>query len=333
MHAVKPMLNHPAAMPLLTALLAALALLGNVFPVTLFDGIHLIFGSVFVIIAVAYLGGFPTFLVAIAGGIYTWILWEHPYAMVVVATEGVFVYWLHRRMGKSLLLADGLFWFVIGVPMVILFYSQALSLSLEASALVALKQGINGIFNVVIAGLILFLLGLAHNRMSPIYLTSGQIKNILFQSVLALTIAAGTVPIILYGSMERQNRENLLVVELSGYLNHLVANFSVSQESESDFLAAFRLHKFLDDGLALAILDESGKVLASEGDPWIRSAETQPGSAFTEGLRLLEPDRKLSTMQSWRQGRYEMAQTVDGPFPRTFVVQTPALPVVTTMEK
>ena len=58
-------------------------------------------------------------------------------------------------MGKSLLLADGLFWFFIGVPMLILFYSQALSL--EASALVALKQCINGIFNVLIAGLILFL--------------------------------------------------------------------------------------------------------------------------------------------------------------------------------
>jgi hypothetical protein len=55
----------------LTALLAALAFLGNVFSVGRFYGINLIFGSVFVFIAVAYLGGFPTFLVAIAGGLYT----------------------------------------------------------------------------------------------------------------------------------------------------------------------------------------------------------------------------------------------------------------------
>ena len=57
------------------------------------------------------------------------------------------------------------------------------------------------------------------------------------------------------------------------------------------------------------------------------------GSTLTEGLRLIEPDRKLSTMQSWREGRYEMAQTVGGTFPRTFVVQTPALPVVKEMEE
>jgi len=333
MFALKSVFSHRVVMLCLTALLATLAFLGNVFSISLFYGIDLIFGSVFVFIAVTYLGGFPTFLVAIAGGLYTWMLWDHPYAMVVVGTEAVFVYWLNRRIGKSLMLADGLFWLFIGVPMVILFYNQALALSLEASALVALKQGINGIFNVVIAGLLLFLLDLARNRMSPVYLTSGQIKNILFQAMLALTIAAGTVPIILYGSMERQNRENLLVAELSGYLNHFVADFNVSQASESDFLVDFRLHKYLGNGLAFAILDESGTVLASQGDPWIRSGNTKPGSTLTEGLRLIEPDRNLSTMQSWRQGRYEMTQTVGGTSPRTFIVQTPALPVVKEMEE
>jgi len=333
MFALNATFNHQATVLSLTALLATLAFLGNVFSISLFYGIDLIFGSVFVFIAVTYLSGFPTFLVAIAGGLYTWMLWDHPYAMVVVAAEAVFVYWLNRRMSKSLLMADGLFWLFIGVPMVILFYSQALALSLEASALVALKQGINGIFNVVIAGLILSLLDLVRNRMSPVYLTSGQIKNILFQAILALTIVAGTVPIILYGSMERQSRENLLVAELSGYLNHLVANFSVSRESESDFLADFDLHMRPDSALAYGVRDGSGKVLASKGDPWIRSGDTKPGSTLTEGLHLIEPDRNLSTMQSWRQGRYEMTQTVGGTSPRTFVVQTPALPVVKEMEE
>ncbi|MEH6356758.1 MAG: EAL domain-containing protein [Marinobacter sp.] len=333
MHVLKPLWNHKAAMLSLTALLATLAFLGNVFSVSLFYGIDLIFGSVFVFIAVAYIGGFSTFLVAIAGGYYTWMLWGHPYAMVVVVTEAVFVYWLNRRMGKSLLLADGLFWVFIGGPALILFYSQALGLSLEASALVALKQGINGIFNVVMAGLILFLLGMAHNRRSPVYLSSGQVKNILFQAMVGLMVAAGAVPIILFGSIERQNRENLLIADLSGVLNHLVAEFSVSQKSESDFLVDFRLRRWLRNGLAVAILDESGKVLASDGDPWIRSGVIRQGSTLNESLRLLEPARNLSTMQSWREGRYEMTQTVGETFPRTFVIQTPALLVVKKMEE
>lgn len=277
-----------------------LAFLGNLFSVNLFYGIDLIFGSVFVFIAVTYIGGLSTLLVAFVGGLYTWIFWDHPYAMVVVVTEAAFVYWLHRRLGKSLLLADSLFWLFIGVPMVILFYSQMLTLSLEASALVALKQCINGIFNVVIAGLMLFLLDLARNRTSPVYLASGQIKNILFQAMLALTIAAGTVPIILYGSIERQNREDLLIADLSEYLNHFVADFSASQKSESDFLVGFNVHERSDNGMAFAILDDSGKVLASKGAPWIRSGRTQPGSTLTDGLRLLEPDSNLPIMQSWR---------------------------------
>ncbi len=185
MFALKSMFSHRVAMLSLTALLATLAFLGNVFSVSLFYGVDLIFGSVFVFIAVAYIGGLPTLFVAIAGGLYTWMLWDHPYAMAVFATEGAFVFWLKRRMGKSLLLADGLFWCCVGMPMTILLYSQALSLPLEAVVLIALKVGTNGIFNVLIAGLVLFLLDIERNKLSPVYLASGQIRNILFQAMLA----------------------------------------------------------------------------------------------------------------------------------------------------
>ena len=64
MFALNSTFNHQATMLSLTALLATLAFLGNVFSINLFSGIHLIFGSVFVFIAVTYLGGLPTFLVA-----------------------------------------------------------------------------------------------------------------------------------------------------------------------------------------------------------------------------------------------------------------------------
>lgn len=64
-----------------------LAFLGNLFSVNLFYGIDLIFGSVFVFIAVTYIGGLSTLLVAFVGGLYTWIFWDHPYAMVVVVTK------------------------------------------------------------------------------------------------------------------------------------------------------------------------------------------------------------------------------------------------------
>jgi diguanylate cyclase (GGDEF)-like protein/PAS domain S-box-containing protein len=333
MNAQKLMHNQPIAMLSLTTLLATLAILGNFFSVSIFYGVDLIFGSVFVFIAVALLGGLPTLCVAIAGGLFTWTLWDHPYALLVFVAEGSFVFWLNRRLGKSLFLADGLFWLCIGIPLTVLFYSQALKLSMEASALIALKQSINGIFNVLIAGLVLFALAIKRSRMSAFYLASGQIRSILFQVMLALTLTAGTVPIIHYGTIELKNSESLLVAELSGVLDHIVADLGQSAEPADQLLAGFSAHAAPDKGLALAILDGSGTVLASQGAPLMRNLKEPPGATLTKGLYLLKPDRTLSRMKSWREGRYEMTRTIGDSSPLTVVVQAPVLPIATQMER
>jgi hypothetical protein len=53
------------------------------------------------------------------------------------------------------LLLDGFYWIFIGMPLVWLFYSIPLGVPSQTVLLVMLKQGINGIFNALIASLLL----------------------------------------------------------------------------------------------------------------------------------------------------------------------------------
>ncbi|MBE0510605.1 MAG: hypothetical protein IBX49_07750, partial [Gammaproteobacteria bacterium] len=66
---------------LATLALALLALLGNYLSLPLFLGVHFIFGSIAVMVAVRLLGILPAVMVAISGGLYTLTLWGHPYAL------------------------------------------------------------------------------------------------------------------------------------------------------------------------------------------------------------------------------------------------------------
>ena len=105
-----------------TLALALLAFAGNMLNLPLFFGVHFIFGSVAVMVAVKLLGLWPALWVALAGGAYTWVLWGHPYAMLTFTLEAVVVGLLYRRGMQNLVLADLAFWLVAGPILVPLLY-------------------------------------------------------------------------------------------------------------------------------------------------------------------------------------------------------------------
>ena len=97
--------------PLLLILIAA-GLAGNYFNVTLFLSINLIFGSIFAMLALQFFGiGRGVFAAAIIAG-YTWVLWNHPYAIIIMTAEVAVVGWLIGRTqdgdgaGRYALLVD-----------------------------------------------------------------------------------------------------------------------------------------------------------------------------------------------------------------------------------
>ncbi len=134
--------------------LTGAGLAGNHFSLPFFFGVDFLFGSIAAMLAVRIfplVWGVPA--AAVVAG-YSIVLWGHPYGAVVFTLEALVVGLLTTR-NEDLALRDGLFWVVLGVPLIWLFYSGPVNMDRTAVVLVMLKQSVNGIFNAVVAGFLL----------------------------------------------------------------------------------------------------------------------------------------------------------------------------------
>ena len=141
------------SIPLLLALLAA-GLAGNYFKYPIFLNIDFLFGSVFALLALQFLGlGRGILAGAIIAG-YTYILWNHPYAIIIMTAEVAVVGWLMRRRKMGMVLACSLYWLLIGMPLVYLFYHGVMHVPYSNTYIIMTKQAVNGIANALVARLI-----------------------------------------------------------------------------------------------------------------------------------------------------------------------------------
>ncbi|MDY6804044.1 MAG: PAS domain S-box protein [Cyanobacteriota bacterium] len=145
-------------------LLTGAAYAGNYFSMPLFFGVDFIFGSIAVWLAVL-LYGYPWgTLVALLASLYTIELWGHPFAVIIFTLEALLVGFTRSRYSvsvfggkkeyRNLAMLDGVYWLLIGMPLVWVFYSQFLGLERTPLLLILLKQPINGILNAAIATLL-----------------------------------------------------------------------------------------------------------------------------------------------------------------------------------
>jgi len=137
-------------------LLIVAGFLGNYFRWTLFFDIDFLFGSIAVWLVVCLYGvRWGTFAGFIAG-LCTYIIWHHPYTALTFTLEALFVGWLfHRRQQQNIVLLDALFWLLIGMPLVWLFYAIILHFDSTQALIILCKQPVNGVFNALLASLLL----------------------------------------------------------------------------------------------------------------------------------------------------------------------------------
>lgn len=140
--------------PFLLLLLMCGGLAGNYFKFTIFLNIDFVFGSIFAMLALQFFGLGRGILAALVIGSYTYLLWNHPYAAIIVVAEAAAVGVLMRRRRLGLIAADALYWTLIGMPLVFLFYHVAMQVPLSNTYIVMTKQGINGIANAIVARLV-----------------------------------------------------------------------------------------------------------------------------------------------------------------------------------
>ena len=327
----EPLTRLPTRL-LVMLVLAVLAVAGNLLSVPLLFGVDLIFGSVAVLLAVVLLGPWPATLVAAVGGLYTLVLWGHPYALVIFILEALVVGLLYRRGVRPLVVADLAYWLVLGVPLVVLLYRGALGMDSEAATLIAFKQPLNGVFNALLAGLVLIAMravGGGRARWVP-----GRLRliDLLFHAVLGLTLLAGAVPIVHEGFAQRGQQEQLTAQLLEAQQEQVIAELRALPVPTAAAVEQALVGRG-DPSTQLAVLDEQGQVLASRGRPASVVEGTGSSEQIGHGLSIWLPAGDLAAMERWKRGRYLLTTTVeDLPGIGSVVLETPAAPVVRSLE-
>jgi signal transduction histidine kinase len=140
---------------LLAVIFGVLGYLGNLIRLPLGFNLAFIFGSISTLICTVLLGWRFGLLSTLIASIYTYFLWNHPYAIAILGAETLWVSLALRRGHRDLLLIDTLFWSVLGVPLVFLFYGSVQHLGLQTVTATALKQAVNGVLNALVASTLL----------------------------------------------------------------------------------------------------------------------------------------------------------------------------------
>lgn len=141
------------SIPFLLALVTS-GLVGNYYNYPIFLNIDFIFGSIFAMLALQFFGLGRGVLAAALIASYTYILWNHPYAIIIMTAEVAVVGWLMNRLQTSMVLADTLYWLFIGMPLVFIFQHLVMHVSSNLVFISMTKLAINGIANALVARLI-----------------------------------------------------------------------------------------------------------------------------------------------------------------------------------
>ncbi|KAI5915236.1 PAS domain S-box protein [Thauera sp. 2A1] len=319
---------------LATLALALLAVAGNVLSVPLFFSVVFIFGSVAAMLAVALLGTLPAVLVAAAGGLYTLFLWGHPYALIVFTVEALVVGLLYRRGLCTLVLADLAYWLVLGVPLVLLSYHGRMGVGWEAATMIALKQALNGLFNALLAGLIVLGLQLWWRGAARLGLGAARLSGLLFHVLLTTILLAGAIPVILKSYGERVQLEAFMEERLAERARHLGTRLAAEPATTASRRVALLAGEQDNPGMGLALLAADGSVLARQGEVASLSGNAGELQPLAGGLAIWVPGGDMPAMARWKQGRYHIGVPVpEGGEVARLVIEQSAAPLVRALER
>lgn len=139
---------------LVFVVLVTLGLMGNYFRYPIFLNIDFLFGSIFAMLALQVFGLGRGVVAATLITAVTYLLWNHPFAIIIMGLEVAVVGGLLRRQTVGLVLADGIYWLCIGMPLVYLFYHGIMDVPVGNTTIVMVKQAVNGIANALMARLL-----------------------------------------------------------------------------------------------------------------------------------------------------------------------------------
>ncbi|MEP0872228.1 ATP-binding protein [Trichocoleus desertorum AS-A10] len=196
--------------------------LGNYWRWSFFFNIDFLFGSIATWIVVCLYGSIWGTVAAFVASLCTYILWHHPYSIITFTAEALFVGIFFHRRRQNIVLLDALFWILIGMPLVWLFYGNLLQLDAIQTTIILLKQPANGIFNALIANLILTHLPIHRWVGRPQAISTLSLQQTLLNLLVAFVFFPTLMLMVLDGRQVMDNIRTSSAVELSVASTNLV---------------------------------------------------------------------------------------------------------------
>ncbi|MDX1755257.1 MAG: ATP-binding protein [Marinobacter sp.] len=313
----------------LTLLLMAMAPLANLTHIPLLFDVYLIFGSVAAMIAILALGVPAAVAVAMAGSAVTIALWGHPFAFGIFSLEALVVGLLHRRRHYNLVIADMVYWLVCGMPLVAVFYHFVLGNEWSTTALIALKQPLNGVINALLASLLV--LGSVTLSRKPRLLRTSRFgfSEVLFIALLLGIALAGTLPIAIEGVRDQKVHERFMAERLNEQAAFLTDRLERDVGRVAPPLSYYLQQTQTRNEMGIAVLDHGGNVVASRGPTNSLDRNTGELIQRSSQLSLWLPLDESHELRRWQAGAYRTtAELHDLPGLARVMVQLPAAPLV-----
>ncbi len=123
----------------------------NLLTLELFLEVRFLFGSVLVLFALLQYGLGAGLLAAVVAAGATVLHWHNPWNILIWGAEALVAGLLWQRRRFELLPSVMLYWFTLGIALVWFFYHLVMGLPSQATLMIGVKQGVNGIFNAMLA--------------------------------------------------------------------------------------------------------------------------------------------------------------------------------------
>jgi len=327
------------------ALLMGAGYLGNYFKLPLFFSVDFLFGSIAVFIVLRLYGWFWGTAAGFIAGFCTLLLWKHPYAWIIFTLEAFFVGWgLRRRQNRNLLTMDAIYWLAIGMPLVVLFYGNFIKVGTIATLTIAVKQAVNGIFNVLIAALLVANLPLYKLTDRPQAANKQSFEQILVNFLVAFVLLP-TLILVAWDSQDAMQREEKVIDStITTSAQYLSAELDLWQrQTPAEKLDLNLVGEIINShqynlGLEASILNEGDRVLVSTRD------DLELGQSFDrrEGgeIRTLASGvyhwmpvvQGKPQMLRWQNSFYVREVPLSG-FPWTLAIEAPTAPHIAYLER
>ncbi|OGT98210.1 MAG: hypothetical protein A2X80_06555 [Geobacteraceae bacterium GWB2_52_12] len=330
------------------------AFIGNYFAIRLFIGFNYLFGSIFVLLVVRLYGIRWGLLAGVAASAWTIVLFGHPYAMIWLCAEPLFVGWLlSRGRSKNLVLYDAIYWPLIGVPLLWIFFRYVMVVPFLGTVTALMMYWVIGITNALIASLLLTSFPRLSTIVKPEVDTATPIYQLIFNLMMAIVLLPAVIILIahgrdteqrylqeMYDGVENSSRSTLYELRLQ----QREQNFSGRDRPEGAVSESARNGAVMQERLLLArhepfheitLLDGSGRVIASTVKELLVEkhfdvcADGEISDSITgSGIQRCLPSA-TSLLPLWQRvqaSTYFMRSEVENGMEWSLVVETPFAP-------